>query len=115
MSVAGYSRGMPDVDGSLPAFVERAQQDAQWDAALARVGYRRVKAAYARQLRKMPKVEIFYGIEHLQHWPTMDFVRDWLKAEKRRSMGRKRGTFLAVMLATIVAVATFWVAVTVIR
>jgi hypothetical protein len=115
MSVAGHSHGMPDVDGPLPAFVERAQQDAQWQAALARAGYRRVKAAYARQLRKMPKVEIFYGIEHLQHWPTMEFVRDWLKAEKRRGMGRVRWTFMAAMLATIVAVATFWVAVTVMR
>jgi hypothetical protein len=115
MSVAGHSRGMPDVDGSLPAFVERAQQDAQWQAALRRVGYRRVKAAYARQLRKMPKVEIFYGIEHLQHWPTMDFVRDWLKTEKRRGADRLRWTFMAAMLATIVAVVTFWVALSVIR
>jgi hypothetical protein len=115
MSVAGHSRGMPDVDGSLPAFVERAQQDAQWQAALARIGYRRVKAAYGRQLRKMPKVEIFYGIEHLQLWPTMDFVRDWLKAEKRRGGDRLRWTFIAAMLATIVAVVTFWVAVSVIR
>jgi hypothetical protein len=115
MSVAGHSRGLLDVDGSLPAFVERAQQDAQWQAALARIGYRRVRTAYARQLRKMPKVEVFYGIEHLQLWPTMDFVRDWLKSEKRRSGGRARWTFMAAMLVTIAAAVTFWVAVTVIR
>jgi len=95
---------MPPVDGSLPAFVERAQQDAQWQAALARVGYRRVKAAFARQLRESPKVEIFYGIAQLGQWPAMDFVRDWLKAEKRRAGGRGRWTFMVAMLVTIVAV-----------
>jgi hypothetical protein len=98
---------MPDVDGSLPAFVERAQQDAQWQAALARFGYRRVRKAYVRQMRRSPKVEVFYGIEHLNHWPTMDFVRDWLKTEKRRVVARVRWTFVAAMLATIVAVLTF--------
>ena len=104
MSVASHSRGMPPADGSLPAFVERAQQDAQWQAALARAGYRRVKAAFARQLRESPKVEIFYGIEQLGQWPAMDFVRDWLKAEKRRAGARGRWTFMVAMLVTIVAV-----------
>jgi pheromone shutdown protein TraB len=101
---------MSHIDGSLPAFVERAQQDAQWQAALTRVGYRRVKAGFARQLRESPKVEIFYGIEHLRQWPTMDFVRDWLKAEKRRAMARVRWTFVGAMLATIIAVLAFTVA-----
>jgi hypothetical protein len=95
---------MPPGDGSLPAFVERAQQDAQWQAALARVGYRRVKRAFARQLRESPKVEVFYGIEQLGLWPAMDFVRDWLKAEKRRAVARVRWTFVCAMLATIAAV-----------
>jgi hypothetical protein len=104
---------MPDIDGPLPAFVERAQQDAQWQAALARAGYRRVKAGFARQLRESPKVEVFYGIEHLNQWPTMDFVRDWLKAEKRRAMARGRSTFVVAMLATIVAVLTLTAALTV--
>jgi hypothetical protein len=104
MSVASHSRGMPEGDGPLPAFVERAQQDAQWQAALARVGYRRVKTGFARQLRESPKVEIFYGIEHLGQWPAMDFVRDWLKAEKRRARARVRWTFMGAMLVTILAV-----------
>jgi hypothetical protein len=95
---------MPDADGSLPAFVERAQQDAQWEAALASVGYRRVKAAFARQLRESPRVEVFYGIENLGQWPAMDFVRDWLKAEKRRAVARVRWTFVGAMVATIVTV-----------
>jgi hypothetical protein len=106
---------MPDVDGSLPAFVERAQQDAQWQAALARTGYRRVRSAFARQLRESPKVEIFYGIENLHQWPTMDFVRDWLKAEKRRAVARVRWTFVGAMLATIVTVLTVAAAFTVWR
>jgi hypothetical protein len=95
---------MPDVDGPLPAFVERAQQDAQWQGALARTGYRRVKAAYGRQMRESPQVAIFYGIERLGLFPTMDFVRDWLKAEKRRVLARVRWTFVGAMLSTIVAV-----------
>jgi hypothetical protein len=95
---------MPVGDDSLPAFVERAQQNAQWQAALARIGYRRVRAAFARQLRQSPRVEIFYGIEQLGLWPTMDFVRDWLKAEKRHRVGRVRWTFVGAMLVTIAAV-----------
>jgi hypothetical protein len=110
MSFASQGYGTPD-GGSLPAFVERAQQDAQWHAALTRVGYRRVKAAYARQLRDSPKAEVFYGIEHLQHWPTMDFVRIWLKSEKKRTGARQRWTFAIAMIATIAAVLTFTAAV----
>ena len=115
MSVASHSREMPDVDGPLPAFVERAQQDAQWQAALARTGYRRVKAAYGRQVREAPQVAIFYGVEHLGLWPTMDFVRDWLKTEKRRVRGRVRWTFVGAMLTTIVAVLALTAALTVWR
>jgi hypothetical protein len=115
MSVASHSREMPDVEGSLPAFVERAQQDAQWQAALARTGYRRVKAAYGKQVREAPQVAIFYGVEHLGLWPTMDFVRDWLKTEKRRVRGRVRWTFVGAMLTTIVAVLALTAALTVWR
>jgi hypothetical protein len=110
MTFASQGYGTPD-GGSLPAFVERAQQDAQWHAALTRMGYRRVKAAYARQLREAPKAEVFYGIEHLQHWPTMDFVRGWLKAEKKRAGSRLRWTFAITMLITIAAALTFTAAV----
>jgi hypothetical protein len=62
-----------------------------------------VKAAYARQLRAMPSADTFYGLERDLLWPTMDFVRDWLKAEKRRLLSRTRWPFLAAMLVTIVA------------
>jgi hypothetical protein len=101
------SHGYDDIGGSLPAFVERAQQDAQWHAALSRLGYRKVKAAYARQVRDLPQVEIFYGLQHLNHWPTMDFVRGWLKSEKKRVMARMRWTFMSAMFATIIAGITF--------
>jgi len=115
MTVASHSRAMPDVDGSLPAFVERAQQDALSRAALARIGYRRVKAAYARQVREAPETSAFYGLQDQNLWPTMDFVRDWLKTEKKRILARVRWTFVGAMLATIVAVLTFTAALSVFR
>jgi hypothetical protein len=114
MSIASQGYGLPG-NSSLPAFVERAQQDAQWQSTLTRMGYRRVKAAYARQMRDLPKAEVFYGAEHLQQWPTMDFVRAWLKSEKRRLMARVRWTFVSAMLATIVAGLTFTAALFVLR
>lgn len=113
MNIASHGYG--EVGGSLPAFVERAQQDAQWQAALARVGYRKVKAAYAKQMRESPEVEIFYGIQHLNHWPTMVFVRNWLKAEKKRALARASWTFMGAMLATILAGVTFVTALAVMR
>jgi hypothetical protein len=66
-------------------------------------------------MRDMPKAEVFYGGEHLEQWPTMDFVRAWLKSEKRRIMARVRWTFVSAMLATIVAVLTFAAALSVLR
>ena len=84
MSIAGHGYG--DFGGPFPAIVERARLDKEWQEALTRFGYRRVKLAYARQMRKSPKDEIFYGVEHLNNWPTMEFVRAWLKAEKKRMM-----------------------------
>jgi hypothetical protein len=114
MSIASPGYEVPG-SGSLPAFVERAQQDKQWEEALASVGYRRVKAAYARQMRDSPQVEIFYGVEHLRRWPTMEFVRGWLKAEKKRILARLRWTFMGAMLATVTAVLTFTAALSVMR
>lgn len=110
MSIASRAYDNPDADGSLPAFVERAQIDAQWQAGLARVGYRRIKTAYARQMREAPNDEVFRGLEPINIWPTMEFVRAWLKMEKRHVMARLRWTFACAMLATIVAVLTFMAA-----
>jgi hypothetical protein len=103
MSVASHSDHHLDAGGSLPAFVERAQEDARCSQALSRLGYRRVKAAYALQIREARDTDTFYGLERDHLWPTMDFVRDWLKAEKRRVWSRARRPFLAAMLVTIVA------------
>ena len=53
MSIAGHGYG--DFGGPFPAIVERARLDKEWQEALTRFGYRRVKHAYARQMRKSPK------------------------------------------------------------
>lgn len=102
MSVASPSQDMQGVGGSLPAFVERARDDAQCRAALARIGYRKVKAAYAEQLRIDADSDTFRGLERENLSPPMDLVRDWLKTERKRSFANVRWTFLGAMLATIV-------------
>jgi hypothetical protein len=107
MSTAGRGFGGPETDGPLPAILERAQQDRQWQIALAKIGYREVKAAVARQVRESPRAEVFFGLKHLNLYPTMDFVRGWMKSERRRALKRLRWTFLGTMLATIVAAITF--------
>lgn len=113
MNIASHGYG--EIGGSLPAIVERARQDKEWHDALARLGYRWVKAAYARQLRELPKDEMFYGIQHLNLWPTMEYVRTWLKSEKRRLLAKVRWTFVAAMLATIAGVLAFTAALSVLR
>lgn len=107
MSTAGHGFGGAETDGPLPAILERAQQDRQWQLALAKCGYGQVKAAFARQLRESPRAEVFFGVKHLNHYPTMDFVRTWMRAERKRALKRLRWTFLGTMLATIVAAITF--------
>jgi hypothetical protein len=107
MSSAGHGYGGLEGDEPLPAILERAQQDRLWQMALAKLGYHHVKIAFNRQLRDQPRSEIFLGAKHLNHYPPMDFVRGWLKAQRMRTLRRLRWTFLGAMAATIVAVATF--------
>jgi hypothetical protein len=102
MSVASHSDELLGVGRSLPAFVERAQADARCRTALGQLGYRKVKTAYARQLRAVD-TDRFHGLGREELWPTMDFVRDWMRAEKKRTRARVRRTFLGAMLVTIVA------------
>jgi hypothetical protein len=45
----------------------------------------------------------------------MEFVRAWLKAEKKRMMVKVRWTFMAAMLATIAGALTFTAALSVLR
>jgi len=102
MSVASPGEELHGIGGSLPAFVERAREDAQCRAALARIGYSQVKAAYAEQLRADAESDMFCGLERENLSPPMDLVRDWLKTERRRNLSHARWTFLGAMLATIV-------------
>jgi hypothetical protein len=102
MSVASPSQEIHEAGDSLPAFVERARDDAQCRAALARIGYSKVKAAYAEQLRSDAHSDIFWGLERENLSPPMELVRDWLKAERKRNVSGVRWTFLGAMLATII-------------
>jgi hypothetical protein len=88
----------PAADG-LPAIVVKAQEDARCRSVLARLGYSAVRSEYARQKRE--GLVAFEGLGSLR--PTMDFVRDWLKEERRRILRRTRLPFLLTMVATIVA------------
>jgi hypothetical protein len=88
------------VDASLPAIVVKAQEDARCRLALARLGYSKVRSAYARHKRE--RKDTFASLDHESLWPTMDFVRDWLKDERRRIVARAKKPFLAAMLVTIV-------------
>jgi hypothetical protein len=102
-----HSDEISNAGGELPAFVERAKEDARCRVVLARMGYRRVKALHARQPRSASGSDPFRGLEHEMLWPTIDMVSDWLKEEKRRTRSRGRWTFLAAMLVTIAIALTF--------
>ncbi|HEY7085618.1 MAG TPA: hypothetical protein VH519_12475 [Hyphomicrobiaceae bacterium] len=93
--------GPPSADGSLPAIVVRAQEDARCRQALARIGYARVRSQYLRHRRD--RKETFAGLGQESLWPSTDFVRDWLREERRRIVMRAKWPFLMAMLVTIVA------------
>jgi hypothetical protein len=92
-----------DTAGSLelPAIVRRAQDEARSAHALRCLGYRTVRTEYARHRRAGR--DTFSAIAHVELWPTMEFVRAWLKGERRRILANIRMTFLAAMLAAILA------------
>jgi len=97
------AEGLPHpqaVDDSLPAIVVKAQEDARCRLALARLGYSKVRSEYARHKRE--GTQTFAGLGQESLWPTMDFVRDWLKEERRRIVARAKWPFLVTMLVTIV-------------
>ena len=96
---------VPSADGSLPAIVVRAQEDARCRLALARLGYARVRSEYVRHRRD--RKEPFASLGQGSLWPSTDFVRDWLKEERRRIVMRAKWPFLMAMLVTIVAGLTF--------
>jgi hypothetical protein len=51
---------------------------------------------------------VFKDLGHERLWPTADFVRDWLKEERRRIVAQAQWSFVVAMLATILAgIATY--------
>jgi hypothetical protein len=88
----------PD-DEALPTIVVKAQDDARCRLALTRLGYAKVRSEFARHKREKKEPFATLGREGL--WPTMDFVRDWLKEERSRKIAQARWPFLLTMLATI--------------
>lgn len=93
--------GPQPADDALPAIVVKAQEDARCRLALARLGYSKVRSEYATHKREGK--DTFAGLGREGLWPTMEFVRDWLKEERSRIVARARWPFLVTMLATIVA------------
>ncbi len=87
----------------LPAIVVKAQEDARCRAALMDMGYSAVRSEYVRQRRE--GLTAFDGLGALR--PTLAFVQDWLKEERRRIIARTWLPFLLTMLATIFAGLSF--------
>lgn len=95
----------PDED-DFPSFVRKVQDDVQWRKALAQLGYSQVRVAYAQHRQEGLQVfEALGGQDRLR--PPLDFVRDWLKDERRRIIEQVRWLFVVTMLATILAGFTF--------
>ena len=93
-------------DDEFPSIVRKAQDDVHWRKALAQLGYSQVRAAYAQHRQEGLNVfEALGGQPRLR--PPLDFVRDWLKDERRRIIEQVRWLFVVTMLATILAGFTF--------
>ena len=92
---------MPRADPALPLIVAKVEADARARSALKRMGLRNVLFAYLRYKREGRDTFHAFGAEHL--WPTMDFVRDWLKEEGRQLVARHGWVFLLSLTATVIA------------
>ena len=66
-----------------------------------------VPSEYVRHKRE--RRDTFLSLEPEFLWPTMDFVRDWLRAERKRIFTRLQWPFLATMSVTIVVAFAVWV------
>jgi hypothetical protein len=64
-----------------------------------RLGYSQVRSAYARH--RQEALGVFEELGHERLWPTLDFVRSWLKEERRRIVAQAQWSFVVAMLATI--------------
>jgi hypothetical protein len=93
-------------DDEFPSIVRKAQDDVQWRKALTQLGYSQVRAAYAQH--RQEGLDIFQALGGQPRMrPPLDFVRDWLKDERRRIVEQVRWLFVVTMLATILAGFTF--------
>ena len=95
-------------DEEFPTIVKRAQADVRCRQALAGLGYSQVRSAYARH--RQGGLDVFEDLGHERLWPTVDFVRDWLKEERRRIVAQVQWPFVAAMLVTILAGLVFFAA-----
>ena len=86
-------------DEEFPAIVKRAQNDVRCRQVLAGLGYSQVRSAYTRH--RQDGLDVFEDLGHERLWPTLDFVRDWLKEERRRIVAQVQWSFVVAMLATI--------------
>lgn len=91
----------PRIHGELPAFLAKAQEDAEIRRALARMGYRRVLVTYLRQQKRSVGTGTFFGLAQEGLSPSLEFVGDWLKEEKRRLRAQFRSTFIVAMLSAL--------------
>jgi hypothetical protein len=98
-------RSAMSADDEFPSIVRKAQDDVQWRKALTRLGYNQVRTAYARH--RQEGLDVFQDLGQERSRPTMDFVRDWRKEERRRIVAQVQWSFVVAMLATILAGATF--------
>lgn len=86
---------------ALPLIVAKVEADGRARLALKRMGYLKVLLAYLRHKRAGKDAFHTFGADHL--WPTMDFVQDWLKEERRQFVARHGWVFLLSLTATVVA------------
>jgi hypothetical protein len=85
----------------LPLIVTKPDEEARARLALKRMGYFRARSAYRRHKRDGRDTFHSFGAEHL--WPTMDFVRNWLKEERKQLVAQHGWVSLLTLLATLAA------------
>ena len=101
-----HARPVSPENDDLPLILARADEEARSRLALSRMGYLKVRSAYLRYKRGGKETFHAFGAEHL--WPTMDFVRDWLRQERRRLIAQAQPVFLVSLLATLAVGLAFW-------
>jgi hypothetical protein len=103
-----HARPVSPESDDLPLILAKAEEERRSRLALKRMGYLKVRSAYLRYKRDGKETFHAFGAEHL--WPTMDFVRDWLRQERRRLIAQAQPVFLVSLLATLAVGFAFWVA-----